>query len=60
VDDGTTDDTRALVVGVGNVAYYHCDTRLTSYEVTPAVGKLTRFTAELLPTGTVTWTTSTS
>jgi len=60
VDDGTTDDTRALVVGFGNTRYFHCDTRLTSYEVVGSVGKLTRFNAELLPTGTVTWTTSTS
>ena len=50
----------ALVVGIGNTRYLHCDTRLTSYEVVPSVGKLTRFNAELLPTGTVTWTTSTS
>jgi hypothetical protein len=60
VDDGTTDDTRALVVGFGNTRYFHADTRLTSYEVLPSVGKLTRYSVELLPTGTCTWTTSTS
>ena len=60
VDDGTTDDTRAVVIGFGNVRYWHCDTRLTSYEVIASNGKLTKFRVNLLPTGTVTWTTSTS
>lgn len=60
VDDGTTDDTRAMVVGFGAVAYRHFDIRLASYEVIASNGKITRYKCNALPTGTVTWTTSTS
>lgn len=60
VDDGTADDTRTLRVATGDARTFQCETRLISYEVTPSLGALSKFSAVLRPTGTVTWTTSTS
>ena len=59
-DNGTTDSARNMVVGFGNVAYWHATVRLTDYEVVGSNGKLTRYRVNVLPTSTVTWTTTTS
>ena len=60
VNDGTTDATRGMVIGFGGGQYWHASVYIPSYEVIGSNGKLTRFRANVLPTGTVTWTTSTS
>jgi len=60
IDNGTTDDGRGMVVNFGGGAFWHSDVRVASYEVLGANGKLTRWRANLIPTGTVSWTTSTS
>jgi hypothetical protein len=59
VDSTTTGDTRTLTFAPGGSQKLDCETRLVSYEVAPAVGSLSKFTAVLRPTGTVTWSTST-
>lgn len=60
IDRGTTDATRAITVGFGGTKYFACTARLTAYELLPTNGKLTRYRASFLPTGTAAWTTSTS
>lgn len=60
LSNATTGTARDFVFGVGSVAYEHSTVLLTSYEVLASNGKLTRFRSNALPTGTVTWTTSTS
>lgn len=54
-DDGPQDSTRTLVVVFGDSKTMTVETRLVSYEVLGVNGNLTRFRAEILPTGTATW-----
>lgn len=54
-DDGPQDATRTLVLGFGDSKTLTVETYLTSYEVLGQVGQLTRFRAEIQPTGTATW-----
>ena len=54
-DDGPQDDGRELIVVFGDSKTMTVDVRLVSYEVMGIVGKITRFKASLLPTGTATW-----
>ncbi len=60
VDDGPSDDGRGFVCQFSSNVNLHTDVRADSYELIGAVGKVTRFKSHLIPTGTVTWTTSTS
>ena len=60
VDDSTTGDCRAVVVGFGGGQFAHFNAVLNGYAVVASVGKLQRYTCDMLPTGAVTWTTSTS
>jgi len=60
VDRGTTDSTRSVIVGLGGSKFFSMTARLTGYETIATNGKLTRYRASFLPTGTVAWTTSTS
>ena len=54
-DDGPQDDGRELVVVFGDAKTMTVDVRLESYEVLPQVGALTRFRAQLVPTGAAVW-----
>lgn len=60
IDRGTTDATRAVVVGFSSGNYWHGTCRLTGYEVVGSNGKLSRFRASLLPTGSASWTATTT
>jgi hypothetical protein len=51
-DDGPQDATRTLVIAFGDSKTFTCETILKSYEVLGQNGNLTRFKAEILPTGT--------
>lgn len=55
VDDDPQDDGRELVAVFGDSKTFTADVRLQSYEVLGENGKLTRFSAELLPTGAGVW-----
>lgn len=54
-DDDPADNTRTLVMVFGDSKTMTVETRLVSYEVQAVNGNLTRFRAEILPTGTATW-----
>ena len=54
-DDGPQDSTRTLVMVFGDSKTMTVETRLTGYEVLGTVGELTKFRAEIQPTGTATW-----
>lgn len=54
-DDDPADATRTLVIVFGDSKTMTVETRLVSYEVLGRVGALTRFRAEIQPTGTATW-----
>lgn len=54
-DDDPADGTRTLVVVFGDSKTFTVETRLMSYEVLAQVGNLTRFRAELIPTGAAVW-----
>jgi hypothetical protein len=55
VDDGPQDDGRELVVVFGDSKTYTVDVRLMSSEVVAANGAIQTLVAELVPTGTGTW-----
>jgi hypothetical protein len=54
-DDGPNEDTREVIVVFGDSKTFTFDVRLTSYEVLATNDQLTRFTAELLPSGAGVW-----
>jgi hypothetical protein len=54
-DDGPQDGTRTLVIVFGDTKTMTVETRLMSYEVLGQVGALTRFKAEIVPTGAAVW-----
>lgn len=54
-DDGPNDENREVVVVFGDSKTFTFDVRLVSYEVLATNDQLTRFTAELLPTGAGVW-----
>ena len=55
IDDGPQDDGRELVVVFGDSKTYTVDFRLMSSEVVAANGAIQTMVAELVPTGTGTW-----
>jgi hypothetical protein len=55
IDDGPQDDGRELVVVFGDSKTYTVDVRLMSSEVVAANGAIQTMVAELVPTGTGTW-----
>ena len=55
IDDGPQDDGRQLVVIFGDSKTYTVDVRLMSSEVVAANGAIQTMVAELVPTGTGTW-----
>lgn len=54
-DDGPQDNTRTLVIVFGDSKTMTVETYLMSYEVLGQVGQLTRFRAEIQPTGSAVW-----
>ena len=54
-DDDPQDATRTLTIGFGDSKQFDVETRLASYEVLGQVGNLTRFRAEIEPTGAGVW-----
>jgi len=54
-DDDPNGGTRTLTVGFGDSKSAAGETYLMSYEVLGQVGNLTRFRAEIQPTGALTW-----
>ena len=55
VDDSPQDDGREMIIAFGDSKTCTFDVRLVKYKVLATVGKLTRFTALLRPTGAMTW-----
>lgn len=54
-DDGPQDSSRTLVVVFGDSKTMTVETYLESYEVIAQVGQLTRFRAQIVPTGAPVW-----
>lgn len=54
-DDDPADSTRTLVVVFGDSKTMTVETRLVSYEVLAENGNLTKFRAEIQPTGSAVW-----
>ena len=54
-DDGPQDDTRALVITMGDSKVCTIQTRLLSYSVVASNDNIQTFTCELQPTGAVVW-----
>ena len=54
-DSDPNGTSRTLAIVFGDSKTFTVETRIVSYEVVASVGKLSRFTATLRPTGTATW-----